>query len=59
MLFFPSVQWPERIYHCDHGVTALDFSVANPNLLAVGMYNGTVAIFNVQSQNPTAVMDSR
>ncbi|XP_019383970.1 PREDICTED: WD repeat-containing protein 78 [Gavialis gangeticus] len=50
--------WPERIYHCDHGVTALDFSVANPNLLAVGMYNGTVAIFNVQSRNPTAVMDS-
>ncbi|XP_074858438.1 dynein axonemal intermediate chain 4 isoform X2 [Carettochelys insculpta] len=50
--------WPERIYQCDHGVTALDFSLANPNLLAVGMYNGTVAIYNVQTHNTAAVLDS-
>uniref|UniRef100_A0A8C8VEA4 Dynein axonemal intermediate chain 4 n=1 Tax=Pelusios castaneus TaxID=367368 RepID=A0A8C8VEA4_9SAUR len=50
--------WPERIYQCDHGVTALDFSLANPNLLAVGMYNGTVAVYNVQTHNTTAVLDS-
>ncbi|XP_075792297.1 dynein axonemal intermediate chain 4 [Pelodiscus sinensis] len=50
--------WPERIYQCDHGVTALDFSLVNPNLLAVGMYNGTVAIYNVQTRNSTAILDS-
>ncbi|XP_067419436.1 dynein axonemal intermediate chain 4 isoform X3 [Emydura macquarii macquarii] len=50
--------WPERIYQCDHGVTALDFSLANPNLLAVGMYNGTVAIYNVQTHNTAALLDS-
>uniref|UniRef100_A0A8C3RLB8 Dynein axonemal intermediate chain 4 n=1 Tax=Chelydra serpentina TaxID=8475 RepID=A0A8C3RLB8_CHESE len=50
--------WPERIYQCDHGVTALDFSLANPNLLAVGMYSGTIAIYNVQTHNTTALLDS-
>ncbi|NXX59543.1 WDR78 protein, partial [Scopus umbretta] len=50
--------WPERIFRCEHGVTALDFSMANPNLLAVGMYNGSVAIYNVRSCNDTALLDS-
>uniref|UniRef100_A0A8C0G552 Dynein axonemal intermediate chain 4 n=1 Tax=Chelonoidis abingdonii TaxID=106734 RepID=A0A8C0G552_CHEAB len=50
--------WPERIYQCDHSVTALDFSLANPNLLAVGTYSGTVAIYNVQTHNTTALLDS-
>ncbi|XP_025930359.1 WD repeat-containing protein 78, partial [Apteryx rowi] len=50
--------WPERVFQCEHGVTALDFSMASPNLLAVGMYNGVVAIYNVQSRNNTALLDS-
>ncbi|NXW09730.1 WDR78 protein, partial [Fregetta grallaria] len=50
--------WPERIFRCEHGVTALDFSMASPNLLAVGMYNGSVAIYNVQSCNDAALLDS-
>ncbi|XP_062974147.1 dynein axonemal intermediate chain 4 [Elgaria multicarinata webbii] len=50
--------WPERIYHCSHGVTALDFSEANPNLLAVGLFNGTIAVYNVQSHNSTSVLDT-
>ncbi|KAM6396272.1 dynein axonemal intermediate chain 4 [Pluvialis apricaria] len=50
--------WPERIFRCEHGVTALDFSMTNPNLLAVGMYNGSVAIYNVRSCNDAAIMDS-
>ncbi|XP_078525061.1 dynein axonemal intermediate chain 4 [Lissotriton helveticus] len=50
--------WPERILPCEAGVTALDFSTSNPNLLAVGMYNGTVAIYNVQNNNSIPVMDS-
>ncbi|KAG8540408.1 hypothetical protein GDO81_019351, partial [Engystomops pustulosus] len=50
--------WPERIYHCESGVTAVDFSASSPNLLAVGMYNGSVAIYNVQSQENVPVLDS-
>uniref|UniRef100_A0A670YHM4 Dynein axonemal intermediate chain 4 n=1 Tax=Pseudonaja textilis TaxID=8673 RepID=A0A670YHM4_PSETE len=50
--------WPERIYHCVHGVTALDFSTANPNLLAVGLFNGTIEVYNVQSRNQTSVLDN-
>ncbi|XP_029142883.1 WD repeat-containing protein 78 [Protobothrops mucrosquamatus] len=51
--------WPERIYNCIHGVTALDFSTANPNLLAVGLFNGTIEVYNVQSRNQTSVLDNR
>ncbi|NWI08027.1 WDR78 protein, partial [Crypturellus soui] len=50
--------WPERVFHCEHGVTALDFSAVSPNLLAVGMYSGIVAIYNVQSRNNAALLDS-
>ncbi|NXV32817.1 WDR78 protein, partial [Rissa tridactyla] len=50
--------WPERIFQCEHGVTALDFSMASPSLLAVGMYNGSVAIYNVRSCNDAALLDS-
>ncbi|XP_060132812.1 dynein axonemal intermediate chain 4 isoform X3 [Zootoca vivipara] len=50
--------WPERVYQSPHGVTALDFSLANPNLLAVGLYNGTIAVYNVQTHYPTSVLDT-
>ncbi|KAM9326967.1 dynein axonemal intermediate chain 4 [Gastrophryne carolinensis] len=50
--------WPERIFHCGSGVTAVDFSASSPNLLAVGMYDGTVAIYNVQSKDDVPVLDS-
>ncbi|XP_053326023.1 dynein axonemal intermediate chain 4 [Spea bombifrons] len=53
-----NTMWPERIFHCESGVTALDFSASSPNLLAVGMYDGTVAIFNVQNSSDTPVLDS-
>ncbi|XP_009070087.1 PREDICTED: WD repeat-containing protein 78, partial [Acanthisitta chloris] len=50
--------WPERIFQCEHGVTALDFSKASPYLLAVGMSNGSVSIYDVRSQNDIAMLDS-
>ena len=36
-LFYLS-QFPERFFHLDSGVTAVDFSAAHPNLLAVSSY---------------------
>uniref|UniRef100_A0A8C9YX04 Dynein axonemal intermediate chain 4 n=1 Tax=Sander lucioperca TaxID=283035 RepID=A0A8C9YX04_SANLU len=43
--------WPERVFHCHSCVTSLDFSANNPSQLAVGMYDGTIAIYTVQSRN--------
>ncbi|XP_055978177.1 dynein axonemal intermediate chain 4 [Sorex fumeus] len=50
--------WPERIYQSPHGVTAIDFSIGSPNLLAVGHYNGNISIYNVQNNNSAPVLDS-
>ena len=38
MNLFYLPQFPERFYHLDSGVTAVDFSAAHPNLLAVSSY---------------------
>ncbi|NXF40787.1 WDR78 protein, partial [Nyctibius bracteatus] len=50
--------WPERIFRCEHGVTALDFSTSSPNLLAVGTYDGSVAIYDVRSCKDAALLAS-
>ncbi|XP_047286708.1 dynein axonemal intermediate chain 4 isoform X6 [Homo sapiens] len=50
--------WPERIYQSPYGVTAVDFSIGAPNLLAVGYHNGTIAIYNVRSNSNVPVLDS-
>ncbi|KAM8790185.1 dynein axonemal intermediate chain 4 [Rhynchonycteris naso] len=50
--------WPERIYQSPYGVTAVDFSMGSPNLLAVGYYNGTIAVYNVRNHSNTPVLDS-
>ncbi|KAJ4938435.1 hypothetical protein JOQ06_003054 [Pogonophryne albipinna] len=39
-------------------VTSLDFSANNPGRLAVGMLDGTLAIYNVQRRNITCITDS-
>lgn len=50
--------WPERIYQSSCGVTAVDFSIGAPNLLAVGYHNGSIAVYNVQSNSNIPVLDS-
>ncbi|XP_041339227.1 dynein intermediate chain 4, axonemal [Pyrgilauda ruficollis] len=50
--------WPERIFRCEHGVTAVDFSLASPNLLAVGTADGRVAVYDVRSRGDAALLDS-
>lgn len=40
------------------GVTAVDFSTTAPNLLAVGRYDGTVAIYDVRQRGSTPMMES-
>lgn len=40
-------EYPECVLHTPAGVTTLDFSTDHPNLLAAGLYNGTVCIYDV------------
>ncbi|XP_047444353.1 dynein axonemal intermediate chain 4 isoform X2 [Mugil cephalus] len=55
-----NLMWPERIIHCDSAVTSLDFSASSPSQLAVGMYDGSIAIYNMQSQDSEShVISSR
>lgn len=41
-------EYPECVLRTPAGVTTLDFSEAHPNLLAAGLYNGSVAIYDVR-----------
>lgn len=41
-------EYPECVLRTPSGVTTLDFSTAHPNLLAAGLYNGSVAIYDVR-----------
>ncbi|XP_008298114.1 dynein axonemal intermediate chain 4 [Stegastes partitus] len=52
--------WPERFIHCDSAVTALDFSANSPSQLAVGMHDGSIAIYDLQNQDSkSSVISSR
>merc|ERR1711865_568769 len=51
-------EYPERVLRMACGVTALDFSLAHPNLLAVGFYDGTVAIYDMRKDSDQAVLES-
>ncbi|XP_051917432.1 dynein axonemal intermediate chain 4 isoform X1 [Hippocampus zosterae] len=53
-----NLSWPERLYHCHSGITALDFSSNNPDKLAVGMHDGTVAIFSVSDRESRTFLAS-
>ena len=41
---------PEKVIKTPSGVTSIDFSTAHPNMIAVGMYNGTVAVYDVRKE---------
>ncbi|DBA79036.1 TPA: hypothetical protein ACH3X1_008899 [Trebouxia sp. C0004] len=40
------------------GVTAVDFSVHNPNMLAVGLYDGTLAVHDVKTRQEVPSLSS-
>lgn len=51
-------EFPERFFITESGVTAVDFSKAHANLLAVGLHNGTIAIYNVRNTTNEPILDS-
>jgi len=55
-----NLEHPERIFELpsSDGATSCDFSKRNPNLLAVGLFNGNVAVFNVTRKASTPLTDS-
>ncbi|XP_068459311.1 dynein axonemal intermediate chain 4-like [Clinocottus analis] len=53
-----NLTWPERVIHCHSCVISLDFSADNPSQLAVGMDDGTMAIYDVSQYNVQCIADS-
>lgn len=46
---------PERIYKFDMPVTAISFSKETPQLIAVGLYDGTILVLDVMNDSPEPV----
>ena len=46
--------YPLWSFFTSSGVTAVDFSVQSPNMLAVGLYNGTLAVYDVKTRQVTS-----
>lgn len=44
-------EYPQQIFRTNCGVTSIEFSSLHPNLLAVGQYNGVVAIYDMNKKN--------
>ncbi|GFR43755.1 hypothetical protein Agub_g4867 [Astrephomene gubernaculifera] len=53
-----NLQHPLWWFEVKAAVTALDFSTYSPNLLAIGLYDGTVAIYDIKSRQGTPSMES-
>lgn len=54
MLLFYTLKnpsFPEYIYECDSGVMCLDVHPEQPYLVAVGFYDGSVGVFNVEKRD--------
>ncbi len=51
--------FPERVYRTSAGVTALSFATQHPHLLAVGLHDGTVAVYDVSTFSNAPVLDTR
>lgn len=49
---------PERVYAPSCAVTSIDFSSSHPSFLSVGLFNGTIVIYNIHSSSDKPVLDS-
>ncbi|KAF6261369.1 hypothetical protein COO60DRAFT_1625359 [Scenedesmus sp. NREL 46B-D3] len=49
---------PIWTFETKSAVTALDFSQRNPHILGVGAHDGTIAVYDVRSRQPTPLMAS-
>ncbi|KAK4475753.1 hypothetical protein MN116_000643 [Schistosoma mekongi] len=52
------IEHPERYYITPSSVTAVGWSKTHGNLLAVGMFNGVVFVYDVRKNDPLPVFDT-
>ncbi|KAJ3105764.1 cytoplasmic dynein with WD40 domain [Phlyctochytrium planicorne] len=50
--------YPEFLYVTESGVMCLDFHPQHPNMIAVGLYDGTVLVFNLQKKSDQPLFKS-
>eukprot|EP00359_Climacostomum_virens_P008697 CAMPEP_0204920000 /NCGR_PEP_ID=MMETSP1397-20131031/17134_1 /ASSEMBLY_ACC=CAM_ASM_000891 /TAXON_ID=49980 /ORGANISM="Climacostomum Climacostomum virens, Strain Stock W-24" /LENGTH=800 /DNA_ID=CAMNT_0052093647 /DNA_START=997 /DNA_END=3396 /DNA_ORIENTATION=- len=53
-----SPKFPERIIRTPTGIMSCQFSKQNPNIIAVGCYDGVVAIYDVRQKESKPIADS-
>lgn len=51
-------EFPERYYKTEAGVTSIAFSQKHANLLAVGLFNGDIHIYDVRTNNVTSLLST-
>jgi hypothetical protein len=54
-----NTEFPERYYKTDSGVTAVAFSETHANLLAVGLFNGNILVFDVRNNNTSPLLTTK
>eukprot|EP00108_Taenia_solium_P012309 TsM_000156300 transcript=TsM_000156300 gene=TsM_000156300 len=52
------INYPERLFRTPSGVTSIAWSSKNENLLAVGMFNGVIVIFDARKGSQTPILDT-
>ena len=50
--------YPEYLYSTDSGVLCLDFHPQHPSMIAVGLYDGSVMIYNLQKKGDGPIFKS-
>ncbi|XP_065920328.1 dynein intermediate chain 2, ciliary-like [Dysidea avara] len=61
MICFHSLKnptYPEYVYSTDAGVMSIDIHPEHPFLVVVGLYNGSVSVYNLQLKSPNAIYHS-
>ncbi|CAF0742012.1 unnamed protein product [Adineta steineri] len=53
-----NLEFPERHYQTNASVTSLSFSIKHPNLLAVGLFNGNICVFDLNENNTFPIVDT-
>lgn len=49
-------RYPEYQFHTEHGVTSVDFHPTHASLICVGLYNGSVAVYDVRKSDQPIYM---
>jgi len=51
--------FPQKVINTKFGVTSLDFSTEHPHLLAIGLYDGSVAVYDIRDETDKPTLESQ